>query len=341
PEAWAELFPSAREKKEQLSNKVIECIAPYLRDNSGSKSAGYLRHYTQLKTELTAWNQDLQFEHLNEINLNGYLQYLKGEGTPARAKLKPSTIGHHFKHLRQVAKYAAQRGVKVDPTVYTFNPGKVVYTEGSFDLTFEEIMILWHYTPATEVEGIVLDYCLLESFTGIRNGDIYSIKPDGSEHGLKCGDIGREVISYRDRKNGDQMKTVTRHKFNDRIIQKYYSKDANRFLMQPVAQQTVNRVIKDIARTAGLDRGIRRGNDIVPMHEVISSHCFRASYANMLYRLGIPFEMIQEELGHAAGNVTIKHYLKFSNRYQLIKTKMNEIEIPKPEEKKSELRKVS
>src|SRR5690606_26727228 len=64
PEAWAELFPTVREAKERLSSKVVECITPYLRDNSGSKSAGYLRHYTQLKTELTAWNKDLQFEHL-------------------------------------------------------------------------------------------------------------------------------------------------------------------------------------------------------------------------------------------------------------------------------------
>jgi integrase len=333
PEAWAELFPTSKQAKEKLSNKVVECIRPYLQSNSGNKSAGYLRHYTQLQTELTAWNKSIEFDKLNELSLNSYLSYLKGEGSPPRKPLKSSTIGHHFKHLRQVAKYAAQRGVKVDPTVNDFNPGKVVYSSGCFDLTFEELMILWHYQPEGKYEEIVLDHSLLEAFTGIRTGDIYSIKEDGSEHGIKCGDISAETIGYRDRKNQDMVKYVTRHKFNERIIQKYMTDDPNAFLLPPVSQQAANRLIKTIAKKCGLDRGIRRGSEIQPMHEVIASHCFRASYANVLYRQGITGEMVSSELGHAAANVTIKHYLKFSNRHELIREKMNQLEIFRPEEK--------
>lgn len=331
PQAWEELFPTTKSVKEKLSNKVVECIAPYLRDNKGNKSAGYLRHFTQLETEITAWNKNVQWDHLNEITLNSYLAYLRGEGTPKRKPLKSSTIGHHFKHLRQVAKYVAQRGVKVDPAVYAFNPGKVVYTDGCFDLMFEELMILWHYKPETRTEEIVLDHSLMEAFTGIRTGDIYSIKDDGSEHGVKVGDISKDCIGYRDRKNDDMVKTVTRHKFNERIIQKYMKDDPNEFLLPPISQQAANRIIKQIAKKCNLDRGIRRGSEIRPMHEVIASHCFRASYGNLLYRLGITSEMVAEELGHAAANVTIKHYLKFSNRHELIRDKINQLEIKEPE----------
>jgi integrase len=333
PDAWAELFPSSKQAVEKLSNKIVECIDPYLKDNSGSKSAGYLRHYAQLKTELAAWNKSVQFDNLNELTLSSYLQYLKGEGTPTRKALKSSTIGHHFKHLRQVAKYVSQRGVKVDPAVYDFSPGKVVYSAGCFDLTYDELMILWHYKPANKYEEIVLDHSLFEAFTGIRTGDIYSLKEDGSEHGVKIGDISAENIGYRDRKNNDMVKYVTRHKFNERFIEKYMKDDSNSFLLPPVSQQAANRIIKDICRKVDLTRGIRRGSDIKPLHEVVASHCFRASYGNLLYRQGVTSEMVAEELGHAAANVTIKHYLKFSNRHELIREKMNALEIFQPQEK--------
>jgi integrase len=149
-------------------------------------------------------------------------------------------------------------------------------------------------------------------------------------HGVRCGDITSETITYRDRKNHDLLKTVTRHKFNTRFVDKYNSDDSNRLLLPPMTQQVCNRIIKEIAAKNDLTRGIRRGNVIVPMHKVIASHCFRASYGNLLFRIGVPTEMISEELGHAAMNVTIKHYLKFSERHEIIREKMNALVISMP-----------
>jgi hypothetical protein len=205
-------------------------IDPYVDDNRGNKSSGYLRHFTHLKEDLLKWNPDITFNKLNELSLNSYLQYLKGEGTPKRAKvLKSATVGHHFKHLRQVAKYAHNPGVKVDPTVNDFKPGKFVYELGCFDLTYDELMILWHYQSTNSLEEAVLDHSLFEALTGVRTGDIRSIKNDGTEHGIKCGDVSVEAIGYRDRKNHDLLKTATRHKFNERLIKKYLIDDSNEF----------------------------------------------------------------------------------------------------------------
>lgn len=324
PDAWNELFgkPNGVEK---LSDKVVDVIEPYMRDNRGNKSAGYLRHFTQLKTDLSIWNKNIKFKDLNEDNLTSYLNYLKGIGTPKRATLKSSTIGHHFKHLRQVARYAGQRGIKVEPKLYDFSSGKVIYTTGCFDLTFEELMVLWNYKPQSKTEEIVLDHSLFEAFTGIRTGDLYSFREDGSEHGIKCGDVNEDYIAYRDRKNHDMIKTVTRHRFNERFITKYMKQDPNTFLLPPMTQQESNRIIKTIAKNCNLNRGVRRATEIVPLHQAISSHCFRASYGNLLYRLGITSEVVSEELGHAAANVTIKHYLKFSDRHSLINEKMDSL----------------
>jgi site-specific recombinase XerD len=337
PDAWDDLYGTPKATEAKLPEKIVEAIEPYLIDNRGHKSARYLRHYDQLKNELTAWNKDICFSNLNEIALNSYLQYLKGQGTPVRKPLMSSTIGHHFKHLRQVSKYASKRGIQVDPMVYDFTPGRVTYELGCFDLTFEELMALWFYTPANRIEEVVLDHSLFEAFTGIRTGDIYSLKSDGLEHGIKCGDVGQKSISYRDRKNDDLIKTVTRHKFNERLIEKYLQTDSNAFLLPPLIQQTSNRVIKEIARKAGLNRPIRRGNDIRPIHEAVSSHCFRASYGNLLYRIGITPELVSEELGHAAATVTIRHYLKFSNRHELIRDKMNQLKITSPDDTRLKL----
>lgn len=333
PDAWQELFgEKGKDKVKRLSDRVVEAIDPYIQDNKANKSQGYLRHYTQLKTELSIWNKDIRFDTLNELSLTSYLAYLRGDGEPTRKKaLRSSTIGHHFKHLRQVAKYASQRNIKIDPTVFDFNPGKVRYEIGSFDLTFEELMVLWHYKAMDKTEEVVIDYAMIEAFSGIRSGDLFSLKPDGSSHGLKHGDITPAFIRYCDRKNDNTVKTATRHKFNNRIIEKYLRQSAtNDLMLPPLAQQVFNRVIKDIARKCGLDRSIRRGNIIRPLHEVISSHCFRATYGNLLFRLGIATEIIREELGHAAIGVTEKHYLKFSNRHDIVREKMNELEITNP-----------
>ncbi|MEO5979307.1 MAG: hypothetical protein ABIS36_04070 [Chryseolinea sp.] len=54
--------------------------------------------------------------------------------------------------------------------MYDFKPGEVVYDLGCFDLTFEGLMILWHYKPINNAEEIVLLHSLLEAFTGVRTG---------------------------------------------------------------------------------------------------------------------------------------------------------------------------
>lgn len=328
PDAWLEIYPPIKTLKDELSEIIADAIDPFLKDSGGNKSKGYLRHFNQLKTDLMLWNSKLTFDNLNEITLKSYLAYLKGEGEIKRKALRSSTINHHFKHLRQVARYAIRKKKAVDTTVFDFKPGKVIYELGCFDLSFDELMVLWYYKPENEIEEVVLDHSLFEAFSGIRTGDLYSFKDDGSVHGIKCGDICKETITYLDRKNHDLIKTVTRHKFNSRIIDKYLVQDdPNRMLMPPLIQQTSNRVIKEIAKKANLTRPIRRGSEIKPMHEVISSHCFRSSYGNLLYRIGVPTEMISEELGHAAMSVTIKHYLKFSERHEVIRGKMNALEI--------------
>lgn len=331
PDAWLEVYPPIMILKGELSDIVVEAIDPFLKDSGGNKSKGYLRHFKQLKTDLLNWKPELGFHKLDEVTLKSYLAYLKGEGEINRKPLRSSTINHHFKHLRQVAKYAARRKKEVDATVFDFKPGKVVYELGCFDLYFEELMVLWNYKPENEIEEIVLDHSLFEAFSGIRTGDLYSFKDDGTVHGIKCGDISKEFISYRDRKNHDLVKTVTLHKFNSKIIDKYLERnDPNRLLMPPLIQQTSNRVIKEIAKKANLTRPIRRGSEIKPIHEILASHCFRSSYGNLLYKIGVPTEMISEELGHAAMNVTIKHYLKFSDRHEVIREKMNALEIALP-----------
>ncbi len=331
PDAWLEVYPPIKVLKDELSDIVFEAIDPFLRDSAGNKSKGYLRHFKQLKTDLQLWNPSLQFDNLNETNLKSYLTYLKAEGETQRNPLRSSTINHHFKHLRQIARYASRRKKDVDATVFDFKPGKVIYELGCFELFFEELMVLWHYKAENKIEEVVLNHSLFEAFTGVRTGDLYSFKDDGTVHGIKCGDVSKDTITYRDRKNFNIIKTVTRHKFNSKIIDKYLDpSDPNRLLMPALIQQTSNRIIKEIARKAGLARSIRRGGEIKPIHEAISSHCFRSSYGNLLYRIGVPTEMISEELGHAATSVTIKHYLKFSERHKVIREKMNNLVIALP-----------
>lgn len=330
PDAWAEVHPSNNLEKDWLSDLIIETIEPFLKEYKDSKSQGYLRHFNHLKADFLLWNPKVRFANLNELTLKSFLSYLKGEGVPTRRPLMSATINHQFKHLRQIARYAVEHKIEVDPKVFVFKPGKVIHELGCFDVTFDELMALWHYKPENKMEETALDHSLFEAFTGIRTGDLYSIKDDGTEHGVRCGDVSSETISYRDRKNHDLLKTVTRHKFNSKFIDKYNSDDSNRLLLPPMSQQVCNRIIKEIAKKAGLTRGIRRGNIIRPMHEVIASHCFRASYGNLLFRIGVPTEMISEELGHAAMGVTVKHYLKFSERHEIIREKMNALEITLP-----------
>lgn len=345
PDAWQELYqaPLTKSGGKNFPEKIVQAIPIYQEFYKAKKAHEYLRILSQLKADLTGWNKDIVFSKLTDLALEDFKSYLMGDGrreserridTRGRIRqpkpLEMATIYSRFKYLRQVAKLAQKHGLVVDTSIFDFT---VSYTtrSGGFALTYPEIMKIVHYKTDNPTRALARDYFLLEATTGIRNSQLRD---------LKNARLHPEYIEYIDSKNGDQLKTATRHQLNDIILRKYYKKnEPNDFLMPHLAQATVNVELKFIARELKLDRLIPYRGGLEPIYRHLSTHDGRHTYSTLLNQLAIPPDYIKEEMGHSQG-ITFGVYTHRYDRYDVIRKAVNSLPVKLTEETRiRELRK--
>jgi integrase len=120
---------------------------------------------------------------------------------------------------------------------------------------------------------------------------------------------------------------VTLNKVSRTIAAKYAKgKKKTEILFPEYSQQFFNRVIKAIARRAGLKEGVKGisysgSNEIineVQKFKLIKTHTGRRSFSRLLSIAGIAEELIAEEMGHNTTTIT-RHYIGNSEHRQRIR----------------------
>jgi integrase len=147
------------------------------------------------------------------------------------------------------------------------------------------------------------DLFLIGCYTGLAFRELTSITPD-----CISTERGRKVITIVRQKTGAVVK-IPVLKALDAVLQKYG------YQSPQATNAGMNIAIKDIARLAGLNRlvtikdttgGIVR-HEKKPLHEVISTHCGRRTFATMFSLLGIDTDTIRAILGHSTEAMTRKY----------------------------------
>jgi integrase len=163
-------------------------------------------------------------------------------------------------------------------------------------MTVEEINQFRNdFTPQNQREQEIYDLMILQLFTGMRISDLMAF--DYKNYNAEKG-----TYFFR-------MKKVNTHSLEipllppaREVVEKY-----EEFGQLPkISEQKFNERIKEFAERAGLNREIRveiakkgRINDeTIKLHEKLTSHSFRRSFASMFYNLKFPVPFIRKLTGH-------------------------------------------
>ena len=181
---------------------------------------------------------------------------------------------------------------------------KTDYIKKGHSLSQEEINKLFSYCPKNQREELTLDIAKLEYYSGQRFSDVFSLytpKKDG-------------YITIIQKKRGKEV-TIPKVAYSDII--EILSKYSNRV---PVVDDSYTcRILKKIAKKQGLDRLIKIKDDkgeihTKPLYEVITTHCFRRSYADYMVNIrGNTPSDIAKTMGHSETRTLEKYYLTADN----------------------------
>lgn len=318
-DVWDKLFPTNGKQVCPGSEKVVDWIDHYI--SNSPYSPEYVRGAINLKVHLTGkskkgkvkgFNPDLKFADLNQTVVDTFCKHIVKQGKST------GTVVKVIKFLKQVGKMA--RDYKIDVGSLDFkapkNYKKKVRTE--VRLTFSELMKLQAVEMTETTENIIRDMFLFLAFTGIRHSDMLKLTPANN-----FGDF----LHFTQQKTGDEV-AVTLHKYSKPLLKKYsFGKEGTDRLFPSYTQQNFNKIIKIVAKKAGLKDLVRVTSysgtlEIVeerPKYNLIKTHTGRRSFSRILSMLFVAEEIISEEMGHAGKSIT-RHYIGNSDHMERIKT---------------------
>lgn len=152
------------------------------------------------------------------------------------------------------------------------------------------------------------DLFLVGCWTGLRFSDFTNIK---------AGDIGTKHIDLKMQKTKKRVVVPITDQLRS-IMQHYEGKTSNS-LPPPISNVKLNLYIKEVAEKAGLTQRVelqksKAGMSVhldKPLHDLISTHTARRSFASNMFRAGIPAITIMKVTGHRTESSFMK-YIKAS-----------------------------
>lgn len=206
-----------------------------------------------------------------------------------------NTIQSKVNRMQQLCREALKYGIKVNPHFEDFKyKGEKV----------PPIYLYWEEVEALEqIDDYYVDCFVFRCYTGLRHSDLKGIKQS-----MLYMDRGKTMLRF------DIVKQRKNHAI---FIPKkaYQIWERNGFDFGKGALQNENRELKNLAEKAGLKRMINVlkhiGNRPVfeskPLHEVISTHMARRTFARAWYERGGDLNLLRDFLGHSDLSTTLNY----------------------------------
>ena len=266
--------------------------------------ADAIAEFTAEQTRERGWQPGttVKFDMLRR-ELNGIgITYLDEIDSEARARfidfhtahdLRNTTLTKKMAILNWFLRWSNGKGytsAPVQPLHLRIIPRAVTYLE------WDELQHLYTFDYGTHYPlAHIRDIFCLCAFTGLRYSDATA---------LRWQDIAHDTIRIVTQKTAEPLE-IPLNKYARAIIDKYRGTQG-RILHAPT-NQAANRLLKDAALLAQLDRPVRqvyfRGNDRhedAPLiFEDITTHYARRTFVVHALRLGIPAEVVMRFTGHS------------------------------------------
>ena len=259
-------------------------------------ASGTKRKYNAEISKLHDFKPNLTLHACNTTKfINDYLVYLTDRGNNANTKNKSFTV------LRTLVNLAQRKGYAKN-NIFTKNPVKVQPSKKEF-LTPEELNQLeklLNDKNALKVSEIrILEYFLFACYTGLRWGDIRTLKYKHIKH-IEISNKGQKQTIPFVIKIAEKTKNTSGAENRIPLITKAQKMIGTGLpeqnVFNTVTGQVANRYIKDIIKKADIDKNI-------------SFHCARHTFASYLNNNKAEIYAIKELLAHSNVKVT-QNYIK-------------------------------
>ena len=277
--------------KEYITNSIykpdtiefFEFFEEYI-TNQKELAKSTLTDYNQTLSTIRLFEKEVKYKVLfSSITLEFY-DKLKGF-IMDKQSYSINTFGKRIKVLKTIMRASKDRGLH-NNTDYEKRDFKVLSKSYKKPyLKLEEIDLIYK-CDLKKKHDKYRDMFLLLCNLGIRISDLPQINKGNI---AKIKDTN--TISIKMRKTNKQV-TIPVNPIAMQIIEKY------NYELPNVSEQILNKEIKNICKIAGLDREFKNEKGKFKLHNIVTSHDGRRSFATNCYLNGIPASQIMEITGH-------------------------------------------
>ena len=245
-----------------------------------------LREFTK-----KVWGRPIKFDDIDETFLNKYLKFRRDQGLGINTIAKDTAVLKTWMKTAFTREVHSNRKWEAD----FFKPKEVETTKPH--LTIEELAVLeaakyptrTHYGSKITAIHDVRDMFVLACWTGARISDVKRFPAIVAEAWKQNGNQCPTEITFVQAKTNAQV-TVPILAGARRIIEKHGGQ-----LPKLPSEQKMNARIKQAVKDAGIDRVIElpstdpndKRSKRVPIHELVTNHTARRTFATNVYNLDI------------------------------------------------------
>jgi integrase len=301
---YEKLMP--KNKPETVNNSFWNIWELYLKAKRNSFQSTSLKKFNALANHLKEFEKhtrkSLQIDSINGSTLQALESYFFEQ-----KKLSTETVYKYVGNLKMVLNWAERFNLtensdhKQFSAIQPQDTLKVIYTKE--DLQKIRSLNLSQKPYLENIRSLVI----LSVATGLRYSDFSSIS---SEH-LKKDEDGTPILRKRQIKTGDFVELPLTPEALD-IVKKLFTKEVHE-----ISNQKMNKYVKELCLLAGLDEvfevhtfiGKAKTTNLLPKHQLVSTHTARRTFATNLLMANIPAETVMEFTGHR----DYKSFIKYVN----------------------------
>lgn len=248
-----------------------------------------------VKAHLESFSPKLKFSDLDINGLTRLVYFLREE-----KEYRDSTIKKYLGFLKWFLKWSVKKGINQNIDFESFKPKLRNSNSTIVYLYWDELMKIYDYTFTVEEAHLerVRDVFCFSCFTSLRYSDVAN---------LKKSDIHKNFISITSVKTADPLK-IDLNDYSSEILKKYkkYQSDHN-YALPVISNQKMNDYLKDLAKLIKLNRkftntyyvGNKRIDEVLILHDVISTHAGRRTFISNALIMGIPPQTVMQWTGHS------------------------------------------
>ena len=309
------------EKRVPSRGEVASGLAEHLgRSNSGkgngatlsdtmdrfTRSCGMMNQWTgstytkfrTLKRRMLEYGGDVRMDDIGEEWLSGFLNHIiRVNG------VRNTTAAKTMSFVRWMLRWAADNGLYGGNAHTAYRPrlkGARFEQKEVIYLTIEELREVEEHDfgPAGVALSHVRDVFVFCCYTGLRFSDAAKLR----RQDIRDGYI--EVVT----KKTDERLRIELNAHSRAILDRYRDEEwLGDMALPAVSNQKTNRRLKEIGKACGMDTPVRlvwfsggdRHEEVVPKHELLTTHVARRTFVVTALQLGIPVEVIIRWTGHS------------------------------------------